>query len=207
MMSRIKWMWIGLVILAAAACSQKDQKQPASTPQDTPNLVIPSLPIQSPGGGLPGCSDPNDTECPAALSFDLDGEASSGGVTIRYPARYFDATTGGDPVLIAIQPSEKYAFPEQASFQVYFADSIDQALAELQDPLMADWTAATGLSGKVGVVKDRAQDPPVNTVIGAFSLPDGRVIVLKLVATGKYGWDLFSQIYSQMLDTLTVGGS
>ena len=59
--------------------------------------------------------------------------------------------------------------------------------------------------GTIGVVKDDTQDPPVNTTIGAFGTKDGRAIVLKLITTGQYGWDLYSQLYQDMLNTLTVG--
>ncbi len=155
---------------------------------------------------LPGCSDPDSDECPAPLDMPLDGEASFEGVSINYPSRYFDAAvgdeTGGD-ALIAITPSENYRFEEQATFQVYFAESVDAALADLVDPDTAEWTAGA-LEGTIGVVRDAAQEPQQATTIGAFALPDGRAIVLKAETTGQYGWDLFSRVYDDMLQTLTV---
>ena len=56
------------------------------------------------------------------------------------------------------------------------------------------------------MVKDPTQDPPVNTTIGAFALPDGRAIVLKAITTGKYGWDLYTRLYEDMLNSLAVSG-
>jgi len=155
---------------------------------------------------LPGCSDPDSDECPAPLDMPLDGEASFEGVSINYPSRYFDAAVGdeaGGDALIAITPSENYRFEEQAAFQVYFAESVDAALADLVDPDTAEWTAGA-LEGTIGVARDAAQEPQQATTIGAFALPDGRAIVLKAETTGQYGWDLFSRVYDDMLQTLTV---
>ena len=98
---------------------------------------------------------------------------------------------------------ENNKFEERAVFEAYFAESVEAALSGLSEPEIADWTAA-GLSGKIGVSRDQTQDPPVNTTIGAFALADGRAVVLKLTSTGKYGWDLWSQVYANMLETLTV---
>lgn len=165
-----------------------------------------------PGGGagderqLPGCSDPDSEECPAPLDMPLDGEASFEGVSINYPSRYFVAAVGdeaGGDALIAITPSENYRFEEQASFRVYFAESVDAALADLVDPDTAEWNAGA-LEGTIGVTLDAEQEPQRNTTIGAFELPDGRAIVLQLDTTGKYGWDLFTRVYDGMLQTLTV---
>jgi hypothetical protein len=164
-----------------------------------------------PGGAgderqLPGCSDPDSEECPAPLDMPLDGEVSFEGVSVNYPSRYFVAAVGdeaGGDALIEITPSENYRFEEQASFQVYFAESVDAALAELVDPHMAEWNAGA-LEGTIGVMLDAEQDPQRNTTIGAFELPDGRAIVLQLDTTGKFGWDLFTRVYDGMLQTLTV---
>lgn len=170
----------------------------------------PSLTLNTGGGGLPGCNDPDDTECPLPLELDLDGEITADGVTLAYPMRYLAAVTGDEAledVLIQITPNERYTFQEQATFQVYFAASVETALAELTAPLITEWSADHLPEGTIAVVKDRSVDPPVNTAIGAFPVPDdpaGRVIVLKLVTTGKYGWDLFSLTYEQMLDSLIV---
>lgn len=137
------------------------------------------------------------------LVMDLDGEIVAGGIGLRYPARYFNVTVGEGDVPLTITPSENNKFAERAVFEAYFADSVDAALAVLTEPETADWTAA-GLSGKIGVMRDQTQDPPVNTTVGAFALADGRAVVLKLTSTGKYGWDLWSQVYVAMLETLTV---
>jgi hypothetical protein len=218
-MRKTKWILLltGLLILALAACGgdNKDGKKTEATPTSETggtslNLGSGSgLGIQpggstSPTSSLPGCSDPNDTECPVPLALDLDGEASAGGVTIHYPTRYFTATTNpsGD-ILIEIAPSENNKFNEKATFQVFFAESVNAALAALTDPITAEWKTDT-LNGTVGVMKDQTQDPPVNTTIGAFALGDGRTVVLKVVTTGKYGWDLYSQLYEGMLNSLVV---
>ncbi len=222
-MRKSKWILLlaGLLVFALAACSSSDKKD--NTPA-TPTVESagPGMGLDTTGPGLntggdstpdssavigdqmPGCSDPSDTECPVPLALDLDGEATAGGVTIRYPTRYFDAATptSGD-ILIEITPSERNKFPEKATFQVYYADTVKAALAELTDPITAPWQTQT-LSGTIGVVKDDTQDPQVNTTIGAFALADGRAVVLKAITTGKYGWDLHSQLYEDMLTSLTV---
>jgi hypothetical protein len=215
------WLLVGLVILALAlaACGGKSTDEASSTPEPSstpktggafnPGSVGPDLSVDLSGGsGLPGCNDPNDTECPTPVVMTLDQTVSAGGVTIRYPARYFNTTTNSGPVgtvLIEITPSENNKYEDTATFQVYFAESIDGALAELQDPETGTWSNDT-LSGTVGVVKDRTQDPPVNTTIGAFTVSDGRVIVLKAVTTGKYGWNLWARVYEDMLNSLSVSG-
>jgi hypothetical protein len=107
--------------------------------------------------------------------------------------------------LIEIAPSENNRFPDKATFQIYYADSVDAALTELIDPESADWQTDT-LTGRIGVAKDQTQDPPLNTTIGAFALPDGRAIVLKAITTGQYGWDLHMRLYEEMLNSLVVGG-
>lgn len=231
-MRKSKWilLLVGLLVFALAACSSNDKKDNTPTPEATPTVESagPGVSLDTTGPGLntggnstpdssaviggqmPGCSDPSDTECPVPLALDLDGEISAGGVTIRYPTRYFDAATptsgtsgtSGD-ILIEITPSERNKFPEKATFQVYYADTVKAALAELTDPITAPWQTQT-LSGTIGVVKDDTQDPQVNTTIGAFALGNGRAIVLKAITTGKYGWDLHSQLYEDMLTSLTV---
>lgn len=210
------WLFTGLLVLALAACDGDDQDQkkeaaPTSVSVGTaPALAVgPGLQAGSDtsltgGTGLPGCSDTDSAECPVPLILDLDGEVSADGVTIRYATRYFTAVTG-DP-LIEIAPSENNKFPDKATFQVYFAESVDGALATLTDPQTADWTTANQLNGTIGVMKDPTQNPPLNTTVGAFSLDDGRVVVLKLITTGQYGWDLYSQLYEDMLNSLSVGG-
>ncbi len=226
-MRKSKWILLlaGLLVFALAACSSNDKKDNTPTPEATPTVESagPGVSLDTTGPGLntggdstpdssaviggqmPGCSDPSsDTECPVPLALDLDGEISAGGVTIRYPTRYFDAATptSGD-ILIEITPSERNKFPEKATFQVYYADTVKAALAELTDPITAPWQTQT-LSGTIGVVKDDTQDPQVNTTIGAFALANGRAVVLKAITTGKYGWDLHSQLYEDMLTSLTV---
>jgi hypothetical protein len=135
--------------------------------------------------------------------LDLDGTAMQDTVTIQYPSRYFDAAAGSDGILIEITPNDKFKFQETAHFTVYFADSVESALAELADPATGSWSNAT-LNGTIGVTKDETQTPPVNTTIGAFTLADGRVIVVKLVTTQKFGWDLWSKVYEGMLNTVVV---
>jgi hypothetical protein len=208
-----------LFFLALAACGGDNKDHHGGNDESTPtpesggtvpNLNTgPGLGIQAGGStsgssSLPGCSDPNDNECPVPLVLDLDGEASAGGVTIRYPTRYFAAATREDgDILIEITPSENNKFPEKATFQVYFAGSVDAALAGLVDPVTAEWTTDT-LNGTIGVMKDQTLDPPVNTTIGAFLLGDGRTVVFEVITTGKYGWDLYARLYEDMLNTLLV---
>lgn len=210
------WLLIVLVLaLGLAACGDDDSDNgDPVTPTVAATEVsggafnpgaAPDLSLNLGGSGLPGCNDPDDTACPSPLEFPLDADVSNGGISIQYSSRYFDAQTEGttDGVPIEISPSGNYKFEEQATFLVYFAPSVEDALASLQEPETGTWENAT-LSGTVGVVKDDTQDPPVNTTIGAFTVPDGRVVVLKLVTTGKYGWDLLSLTYENMLNTLTV---
>lgn len=220
-MRRLTWVWllVGVLILALglAACGGKSKDsstpEPSGTPPTpgtfNPGNVGPTLSVNLGGGsGLPGCNDPNDTECPSPVIMMLDQTASAGGVSLRYPSRYFKASTSSGPVgtvLIEITPSENNQYENTATFQVYFAPSIDEALAELNNPETGSWSNST-LNGTVGVVKDSTQGPQVNTTIGAFSLSDGRVIVLKAVTTGKYGWNLWARVYEDMLNSLSVTG-
>ena len=124
-------------------------------------------------------------------------------MSVRYPERYFDAAPGEGDVLFTITPSENNKFAERAIFEAHFAESVEAALAALTEPETVEWTAGA-LSGTIGVARDETQDPPVATTVGAFALDDGRAVVLSLTATGKYGWDLWSQVYTSMLDMLAV---
>jgi hypothetical protein len=217
-MRRSRWIAaLAIVALSLAGCGG-DSGEKA---QDAPSSITPTAsgnPLEAGGlsldagsglspalnvGGLPGCSDPDDEACPMPLVMDLDGEIVAGGIGLRYPARYFNVTVGEGDIPLTITPSENNRFEERAVFEAYFAGSVEAALAGLSEPEVADWTAA-GLSGKIGVSRDQTQDPPVNTTVGAFALADGRAVVLKLTTTGKYGWDLWSQVYAAMLETLTV---
>jgi len=217
-MSRNYGLLVGLMMLALvwAACGGDESEDPenesapsqAATETAFDPGAAPDLAINPAGSGLPGCSDPSDRECPAPLDLDLDAEVSDSGVTIRYPSRYFVARTGSenpDGVPIEIAPGDNYNFEDQANFQVYFAESMENALSVLEgEPETTEWSTDRLTGGTIAVVKDREQTPPINTTVGAFPLDDGRVVVLKLVTTGKYGWDLFSATYDRMLDTLTV---
>jgi hypothetical protein len=225
-MHKMKWILpvIGLLALTLGACTTSSKKDNTPTPEATPTVESAgsglSLDTSGPGlntggdastpdvttigGQMPGCSDPSSSDCPVPLALELDGEISAGGVTIRYPTRYFDAATptSGD-ILIEITPSDKNKFPDKGTFQVYYADSVKGALAVLTDPITAEWQTQT-LMGTIGVAKDDTQDPPITTTIGAFGLKDGRAVVLKAITTGQYGWDLHSQLYEDMLNSLTV---
>lgn len=211
-------MTIGIAALSMAACGKdSDGRATATQPPTQPAATLPGNPLASGGlsleagtglnpslaSGLPGCSDPDDEACPVPLMMDLDGEITAAGITVRYPARYFDAAPAEGDIVLTITPSQNNRFAERAVFAAYFAESVDAALATLDEPESADWQAGD-LTGKIGVTRDQTQDPPVNTTIGAFALADGRAVVLRLTTTGKYGWDLWSQVYAAMLDTLTV---
>jgi len=210
-----KGILIGLLLLALvlAACGDDKKKTDQTTPTPaessgfTPSggisLETGGTPAPASTNSLPGCSDPDSTECPSPLVLDLDGTAMHSAVTIQYPSRYFDAAPGSGDLLIEITPNDRFKFQETANFQVYFADSVESALAGLTDPDTGSWSNAT-LNGTIGVSKDETQTPPVNTTIGAFALADGRVIVLKLVTTQKFGWDLWSKVYEGMLNTIVV---
>lgn len=222
-MSSKRWAaWVAVLVvlvLALAACggdedgaSGSSSNQPSATPAAGMGgglaMNPPALGV-APGGAvssMPGCSDPNDDECPAALDLPLGGLASAGGVALNYPNTLFKATItsrAADGVLIRIEPSEANKYAELATFEVYFADSIDAALAVLTEPEVVEW-AAPSLTGKVGVSRDQTSDPPVATTIGALSLADGRTVVLKATTTGKYGWDLWHRVYEGMLNSLQV---
>jgi hypothetical protein len=207
------WLWATLLLIAlgAAACGGDGGEKPASTVEPIAAAGGAGGGLSLEGGldlnlgtsGLPGCANPSDDACLVPLSMDLDGEMAAGGVSLRYPARYFEATSGEGDVLITLTPSENYQFAERAVFEVSFAASVETALAVLAEPETAPWTAG-GLSGTIGVVCDDTQDPPLNTTIGAFALEDGRAVVLTLTTTGKDGWYRWSQVYAAMLDTLAV---
>ena len=219
-----KWVW-GVVIAAlmVTACGNDSKKStptpsPSATPAATSGAFVPgdtglslgtgpdaapATAVSALSSGMPGCSDPNSDECPTPLTLDLDAEASAGGASVRYPSRYFDATTANTGTLITITPSERNKFEDRASFEVYFADSVDAALAVLTAPDTAPWTVGEW-QGTIGVSKDTTQDPQVNTSIGAFELADGRAIVFKATTTGQYGWDLWALVYESMLNTLAV---
>ncbi len=216
-LSRVSvWAMLLVMVLGAAACGSNGDDEPASTAEPTTDTGSPPGGVSLDGGlglnlnvgggsasGLPGCADPNDDECPLPLVMDLDGEIAAGGVSLRYPDRYFDAAPGEGDVLFTITPSENNKFAERAVFEAHFAESVEAALAALTEPETVEWTAGA-LSGMIGVARDETQDPPVNTTVGAFALEDGRAVVLTLTTTGKYGWDLWSQVYASMLDTLAV---
>lgn len=211
-MRKRSWMLIGVLILVLAACGGDKKKDKATpTPANTSgfnpsggiSLNTGETPAPASTNSLPGCSGPDSSECPAPLALDLDGTITEGGVTIQYPSRYFNAAAGSGDILIEITPSDRFKFQETANFQVYFAESVENALAGLADPESGSWSNAT-LTGTIGVSKDAAQTPPVNTAIGAFALADERVIVVKLVTTQEYGWDLWSKVYESMLNTVIV---
>ncbi len=207
---------VTLLALSLAACGEKTTEPSETSPAEgngtpTLNLSGPTLGFGEAAEDqaqpqLPGCSDPSDEECPAALRLTLDGEASADSVHINYPARYFVARSGADApenVLIVIEPSERNKYDERAVFELYWADSVEAAVSALDSPESAQWQTDT-LQGVIAVSKDTTQDPPVTTTIGAMRAPDGRVIVLKLTTTGKYGWDLWSRVYDDMLASLRV---
>jgi hypothetical protein len=215
-MRHVRWLLIALVILALglAACGDDDDtdegvQNDAADVESTEEMDLTTGPDLAVGGEagsteesrLPGCSDPDSEECPNPVIMDLDASASAGGVSVSYPERYFDAATSDDGVLITITPSENNRFEQEAVFEIYFADSIEDALGELTDPETGEWSN-DALTGTIGVVRDDAQDPPVNTTIGAFDLTDGRTVVVKLRTTGQYGWDLWSRVYTDILDSL-----
>lgn len=215
---RVKWTVVLALLLALAlglvACGGDDDDSDTATPEPTEGAsgaFSPDAPSLSLGAdltgesALPGCSDPDDDECPAALLMELDGEVSAGGVTINYPARYFDALTGeqSPDALIQIVPSENNRYAEVAVFSVLLVDSPATALDILADPETAEWTTDT-LTGTIAVGKDATLDPPVNTTVGAFTAEDGRGVVFELVTTGKYGWDLWSRVYESMLQSLVL---
>ena len=216
-----------IVVMALAACGGDDDGGNNGDEQDSTGAATPTAesggefnpgavgPALSTGpdlgmgpdteGGLPGCADPNDVECPMPLVMELTATAATDGVQIEYPERYFVAAVNESPadVLITITPSENNVYEQEATFEVYFAESVEAALGGAEPDDTAEWSTDT-LSGTIAVTRDQAQDPPLNTTVGAFELPDGQVIVLKLTTTGTYGWDIWSRVYEDMLNTLTV---
>lgn len=219
-MRSVKWFLIVLLLLALglAACGDDGGDNDSNGTDPTPESTEAASPALATGpdlaigvgndngpteNSLPGCSDSDAEECPNPVVMDLDATVSSGGVSVSYPERYFNATTNEDGVLIEITPSENNKFDEEAVFEIYFADSIEDALAGLTDPDTAEWSNDT-LAGTIGVTRDSTQDPPVNTTIGAFDLADGRTVVVKLQTTGQYGWDLWLRVYEDMLNMLAV---
>lgn len=230
MMQRTRWLWLVITlviapVIALTACGsdKEGNSTPAPKPDASPPGPPPSLNIgpglalggagdddsaSEPGmaGRLPGCSDASAADCPAPVSLPLDAETSADGITISYLSRYFKAAADTpEGVAIRIVPNEKFPFVDnQAAFDVYRADTVESALAAITPADSGAWTSAQGWEGVIAVEKDEAQDPQTNTSIGAFALPDGGAIVLKVVTTGQYGWDLWSVIYEQMLDSLVV---
>ncbi|WP_119068476.1 hypothetical protein [Aggregatilinea lenta] len=230
--SRAFWFLSVIVVLALAlaACGGDDDDTDTGTPpSDTPAASVATEaasggldlnvgPDLNPGGSdlnaatnngtlLPGCSDPDTTDCPAPIQMQMDGSISAGGITVAFPVRYFNALTADENpegVPIQIEPNDTYAFENGAVFQLYFAESAEQATSELTDPVSAPWTAQGLGDGVIAVERDEEQDPPVSTIIGAFPTGDERTVVLKLTVDGQYGWDLFTRVYEAMLNTLTV---
>lgn len=224
MMRRWLW-WIGfglLVPLLLAACGNADDTPapPAPTPLTTAEVVAPAGGLNldtgpdldlnlntNRGTQLPGCSDPDSEDCPAPVQMQLDGTASHAGITIRYPSRYFTALAGDENpqgIPLQFETNENFAYENEVVFQVYYEPSMEQALSSLDEPISAPWTAQQVGEGTIAVQKVETQDPPVSTVIGAFPVAEGQVVVLKLIVDGEYGWDLFSRVYEAMLNTLTV---
>lgn len=228
--SRGLWLAIALALtLALTACggaNEDENAEPSPTPTVAPTAetaaapssglsLAPDLALGSadtapdePGlvGRLPGCSDGESEDCPSPVNLPLDAQASQDGITISYLSRYFTVDDAPpDDVAIRIVPNERFPYADmQAAFEVYRAESVESAVAAIEATDSGAWTSAQGWEGTIAVRKDAAQDPPVNTSIGAFELPDGGAIVLRAVTTGQYGWDLWSVIYEQMLDSLVV---
>lgn len=156
-------------------------------------------------GRLPGCSDPDGEDCPSPVNLPLDAQASGDGITVSYLSRYFaPAEDAPNDVAIRIVPGERFPFEQQAEFDVYRAESVESAVSTIEATDSGEWTSGQGWTGIIAVQKDTAQDPQVNTSVGAFELPDGGAIVLRAVTTGEYGWDLWAVIYELMLNSLVV---
>lgn len=167
------------------------------------NDSAPSEPLLA--GRLPGCSDPEGEDCPSPVNLPLDAQASGDGITVSYLSRYFaPAEDAPDDVAIRIIPGERFPFEQQAEFDVYRAESVESAVSAIEATDSGEWTSGQGWTGIIAVQKDTAQDPQVNTSVGAFELPDGGAIALRAVTTGEYGWDLWSVIYELMLNSLEV---
>lgn len=225
MTQRTKWLWLMIaLVIALAACGSDEEGNSTPTLESASGAATPlrlntgpSLALGGAGdsggasepgmaGRLPGCSDASAEDCPAPVSQPLDAETSADGITIGYLSRIFEvAADAPEGVAIRIVPNEKFAFVDnQATFDVYRADTVESALAAITPADSGAWTSAQGWEGVIAVEKDEAQAPQTNTSIGAFALPDGGAIVLKAVTTGQYGWDLWAVIYEQMLDSLVV---
>lgn len=228
--SRSFWLALALALtLALAACSSEDDNetaQPSPPPTDesaaetdaaTPQLDLDLGPGLALGGGdseasepalagrLPGCDEGDSEDCPSPVNLPLDAQTSKDGITVSYLSRYFSIDEAPpDDVAIRIVPGERFPFDQRAEFELYRADSVESAIAEIEATASGAWTSAQGWEGTIAVQKDDTQDPQVNTSIGAFELPDGGVIVLRAVTTGQYGWDLWSVIYESMLNSLVV---
>lgn len=157
-------------------------------------------------GRLPGCSDGEGEDCPSPVNLPLDSEASNDGITVSYLSRYFAlAEDTPDDVAIRIVPNERFPFADmQATFDVYRAELVESAISVIEATDSGAWTSAQDWEGTIAVQKDDTQDPQTNTSIGAFALPDGGAIVLRAETTGQYGWDLWSVIYENMLNSLVV---
>lgn len=217
---------LAMVLVAGlAACSGDQDDPPTPTPSAEPGASAPPLDLSTgPGlslggadspaagmglvGRLPGCSGEDAEDCPAPVNLPLDAEASAGDITVSYLSRYFEpATAPPDGVAIRIVPNERFPFEQQATFDVYRAASVESAVGAIEATDSGPWTSAQGWDGIIAVQRDGSQDPPVNTSIGAFALPDGQALVLRAVTTGQYGWDVWSVIYEQMLNSLVVGAA
>lgn len=230
MTQRARWLWLAIALalaVALAACGNNEDGGSTPTPEPVSGAQTPQLNLNTgpglalggasgegsesePGmaGRLPGCSDAGAEDCPAPVSLPLDAETSADGITIGYLSRYFDvAADAPEGVAIRIVPNAKFPFADnQATFDVYRAETVESAVAAITATDTGAWTSAQGWEGTIAVEKDEVQDPQTNTSIGAFALPDGGAIALKAVTTGRYGWDLWSVIYEQMLDSLVVEG-
>lgn len=230
---RFRIVWVALIGLALvlAACGGDGESGDTSESVETPtpetmpaeSLVTPTAPVLATGPGLnvgapgsgpggeerrlPGCADPDATECPSPLPPDLDLTVSAQGAQIAYYSRYWDALTGADAgeAAILIQPSEKNKFPLKGTFEVSFADSAEAVLNALEGAEVTEWTAAALGAGKVATVLDEEADPPLAVVTGVFDTGDGRTVIFRLTATGQYSLDFHHDVYAAMLDSLTVG--
>lgn len=224
----LRW---GVVLLAGvlvlAACGGDDdsagQNEPAADPTATgsapvfntgpslntgPDLAVGGAPDGASGDErqLPGCADPDSDECPSPLQVELDTTVTAENVTLSYYGRYWEALTGeaaGD-ALVRIQPTDKNKFDLKGTFEVTFAESVDAALTSLGKPEPVAWETANLGGGVVATVHDDTVEPPVATVCGVFERPDGRAIVLTMIATGKYSLDFHQDVYTAMLDSLVV---
>lgn len=193
-----------LVLVACGSDDKDDNKNEAVSTEASTNALDAGLDLNFASAALPGCEDVNAEECPAPLQLPMDGTISDSGITVQYPARYFNATTSSEG--IQISPSENNRYEATAVFQLYFSDSVEQALSELNEPETKDWTASnlSDIPGTIGVSTDESQDPPVSTAISAFPLPDNRVLVFRAQTAGEYSWPLYSELYRAMLNSIVV---